>query len=228
MWFTRLTRMVIHPDFTRVMNECVWFTPQACFVPSNSKWTIVPCSLRLTRCLHSSILTHPLPPLTLPVPLHLSSPYLTLPCPHLSLVLPRCLPFPYPHPPSSLPYPHPPSSLPYPHLSLSYPTLTSPCLTIPRTHPLPYPQSSLARHLTPDMYRELCGKTRMAEGWSIESASRSGVECPPTPVGNKHCQHVLSMRFFNLAFQHILSTQPFNTSFQHILSTHPFNLVFAM
>ena len=44
-------------------------------------------------------------------------------------------------------------------------------------------KSCLARHLSPDLYRELCGKTRAAEGWSIESATRSGVECAATPVG---------------------------------------------
>jgi len=43
--------------------------------------------------------------------------------------------------------------------------------------------SCLARTLDANMYRELCGKTRLAEGWSIEQATRSGVECPNTRVG---------------------------------------------
>ena len=41
----------------------------------------------------------------------------------------------------------------------------------------------LSRHLNPTMFIDLCKKTSAADGWSIDLATRSGVQCPHTAVG---------------------------------------------
>ena len=208
----------------------MWLTPQACFVPSNWKWTTARSSQKVLPHLPKHIHTHTLPQLTNPYthayihahtctitihPVLVRKPQVTNPSgpdtillarPSLFFVVLLLSLFPFlPAHKSSLARHLTPSSFSDP---LLFPSPRSPSFLIPLPRspfPLPYSppfpahKSSLARHLTPDMYRDLCGKTRMAEGWSIESASRSGVECPPTPVGNNT--------------GHTRSTHPFNTRF---------------